>query len=134
MKDYQITLHQAGTEEVTIMALMAKTVKEAINHAHRCMGQGWFTVTIVEAAWHMEHEILEEIVYGRISDLVDQMSYHQNANDFIMVAVLHEEIKQLTSHMKDEDYDFFYSTDHKYLNEQWTTNNSQTKKTWSISV
>ena len=51
MKDYQITLHQVGTEEVTIMALMAKTVKEAINHAHRCMGQGWFTVTIVEAAW-----------------------------------------------------------------------------------
>jgi len=50
MKDYQITLHQVGTEEVTIMALMAKTVREAINHAHRCMGQGWFTVTIVEAA------------------------------------------------------------------------------------
>ena len=66
----------------------------------------------------MQHEVLEEIVYGRISDLVDQMSYHQNANDFIMVAVLHEEIKQLTSHMKDDDYDFFYSTDHKYLGEQ----------------
>ena len=30
----------------------------------------------------------------------------------------HDEIKQLTSHMKDEDYSFFYSTDHKYLGEQ----------------
>ena len=69
----------------------------------------------------MQHEVLEEIVYGRISDLVDQMSYHQNANDFIMVAILHDEIKQLTSHMKDDDYDFFYSTDHKYLD--WTMNN-----------
>ena len=59
----------------------------------------------------MQHEILEEIVYGRISDLVDQMACHQNAGDAIMVAVLHDEIKQLTSHMKDEDYDFFYSTD-----------------------
>ena len=63
----------------------------------------------------MEHETLEEIVYGRISDLVDQMSYHQSSNNPVMVAVLHEEIKQLTSHMKDEDYDFFFSTDHKYL-------------------
>ena len=63
----------------------------------------------------MKTEILDEIVSGRISDLVDQMSYHQNANDFIMVAVLNEEIRQLTSHMDDEDYSFFYSTDHKYL-------------------
>ena len=63
----------------------------------------------------MQHEILDEIVNGRISDLVDQMSYHQNANDFIMVAVLNEEIRQLVSHMDDEDYDFFYSTDHKFL-------------------
>ncbi len=63
----------------------------------------------------MQHEVLEEIVYGRISDLVDQMSYHQNANDFIMVAVLHDEIKQLTSHMKDEDYSFFFAKDLRHL-------------------
>ncbi len=66
----------------------------------------------------MEYETLEEIVCGRISDLVDQMSYHQSSNNPVMVAVLHEEIKQLTSHMKDEDYDFFFSTDYKYLDEQ----------------
>ncbi len=63
----------------------------------------------------MEHEILEEIVYGRISDLVDQMAYHQNVGDAIMVAVLHEEIKMLTAHMKDEDYSFFYAQDLRHL-------------------
>ena len=63
----------------------------------------------------MQHEILEEIVFGRIGDLVDQMVIHQNAGDFIMVAALHDEIKQLTSHMKDEDYSFFYSTDLRHL-------------------
>ena len=66
----------------------------------------------------MEYETLEEIVCGRISDLVDQMSFHQSSDNHIMVAVLHEEIKQLTSHMKDEDYDFFFSTDCKYLDQQ----------------
>jgi hypothetical protein len=65
----------------------------------------------------MQHEILEEIVFGRIGDLVDQMAIHQNAGDFIMVAALHAEIKQLTSHMKDEDYDFFYSTDLRHLDQ-----------------
>ena len=63
----------------------------------------------------MQHEILEEIVFGRIGDLVDQMAIHQNAGDFLMVAALHDEIKQLTSHMKDDEYDFFYATDCKYL-------------------
>ena len=63
----------------------------------------------------MDYEILEEIVAGRIGDLVDQMAIHQNAGDFIMVAALHDEIKQLTSHMKDDDYDFFYSTDLRHL-------------------
>ena len=65
----------------------------------------------------MQTEILDEIVSGRISDLVDQMCYHQNSNDSIMVAVLNEEIRQLTSHMDDEDYSFFYSTDYKYLDQ-----------------
>ena len=65
----------------------------------------------------MQHEILEEIVAGKIGDLVDQMAIHQNAGDFIMVAALHDEIKQLTSHMKDEDYNFFYSTDLRHLDQ-----------------
>ena len=50
MKDFKLTLNQVGTNEVAHMALMAKTIKEAINHAHRCMGQGWFTTTVIEAA------------------------------------------------------------------------------------
>ena len=59
----------------------------------------------------MQHEILEEIVAGKIGDLVDQMAVHHNAGDFIMVAALHDEIKQLTTHMKDDDYSFFYAQD-----------------------
>ena len=50
---------------------------------------------------HLKKSSLEEFLI-----LCDQMAYHQNANDFIMVAVLHDEIKQLTAHMKDDDYDF----------------------------
>ena len=65
----------------------------------------------------MDHEILEEIVAGKIGDLVDQMAIHQNAGDFIMVAALHDEIKQLTAHMKDDDYNFFYSTDLRHLDQ-----------------
>ena len=63
----------------------------------------------------MDYEILEELVAGRISDLVDQMAIHQNAGDAIMVAALHDEIKQLTAHMKDEDYSFFFAHDLRHL-------------------
>ena len=63
----------------------------------------------------MQYETLEEIVCGRISDLVDQMAYHQSSGDQVMLAVLHDEIKQLSSHMKDDDYEFFYTTDYKHL-------------------
>ena len=63
----------------------------------------------------MNYETLEEIVCGRIEDLVDQMAFHQSAGNDVMLAVLHDEIKQLTSHMKDDEYDFFYATDCKHL-------------------
>jgi hypothetical protein len=65
----------------------------------------------------MKHEVLEEVVAAKISDLVDQMAIHQNAGDFIMVAALHDEIKQLTSHMKDDDYEFFYAKDLRHLDQ-----------------
>jgi hypothetical protein len=46
MKDYKITLHRIHSDEVAMMALRAKTDKDAINKAHRCMGQDWYTVAI----------------------------------------------------------------------------------------
>ena len=75
---------------------------------------------IINALWIMNYETLEEIVCGRIEDLVDQMAFHQSAGNDVMLAVLHDEIKQLTSHMKDDEYDFFYATDCKHL-DKWTT-------------
>ena len=49
MKDFKITLNQVNTDGVAFMALRAETVKKAINKANRCMGNGWFTVTVQEA-------------------------------------------------------------------------------------
>ena len=46
LQDYKVTLHQVGTDDIAFMALRAKTDKEAINKAHRCMGQGWYTVAL----------------------------------------------------------------------------------------
>ena len=49
MKDFKLTLNQVNTDGVAFMALRAPNAKEAMNKAHRCMGQTWFTVTIEEA-------------------------------------------------------------------------------------
>jgi hypothetical protein len=49
MKDFKITLNRRYSDEVAWMALRATTAAKAINKAHACMGQDWFTVTI-EAA------------------------------------------------------------------------------------
>lgn len=65
----------------------------------------------------MNYETLEEIVCGRISDLVDQMVIHQNNGDEVMLGVLHQEIQDLKAAMKSDDPDdnFFYVTDFRYL-------------------
>ena len=49
MRDFKLTLNQVNTDGVAFMALRAPNAKEAMNKAHRCMGQNWFTVTIEEA-------------------------------------------------------------------------------------
>ncbi len=66
----------------------------------------------------MNYETLEEIVMGRISDLVDQLVHHQANNDEVMMAIVHQEIKELTAAMDSDDTEdqFFYVKDYKYLN------------------
>ena len=49
MKDFKITLNRRYSDEIAWMVLRAADVVKAINKAHACMGQDWFTVT-VEAA------------------------------------------------------------------------------------
>jgi len=46
MKDFKITLHRQHSDEVAIMALRAENETKAINKAHHCMGQDWYTVVI----------------------------------------------------------------------------------------
>tara|TARA_R110001592_G_scaffold115766_1_gene316424 strand:- start:853 stop:1047 length:195 start_codon:yes stop_codon:yes gene_type:complete len=64
----------------------------------------------------MEYESLEEVICGRMSDLVDQLIIHQNSGDEILFSLVRQELEDLKSAASDEDYDFFFSTDHKFLN------------------
>jgi hypothetical protein len=46
MKDFKITLHQAGTQAVAQMAIQHFDATQAMMKARRCMGKEWFVVTI----------------------------------------------------------------------------------------
>lgn len=65
----------------------------------------------------MNYETLEELVSSRISDLVDQLVIHQSNGNEVMMAVVHQEIKDLTSAMDSEDStdEFFYVHDLRHL-------------------
>jgi len=49
MKDFTITLHEQGTDAVAQMTLRMVDAVQAMNRARRCMGKGWFVVTLIEA-------------------------------------------------------------------------------------
>ena len=49
MKDYTITLKHQGTDAVAQLALRHFDATRAMNKARRCMGKGWFIVTLIEA-------------------------------------------------------------------------------------
>ena len=65
----------------------------------------------------MNYETLEELAMSRVSDLVDQLVHHQANGDEVMMAVVHQEIKDITTAMDSDDAadHFFYVTDHRYL-------------------
>lgn len=65
----------------------------------------------------MNHETLEELACGRISDLVDQLVEHQANGDEVLMAIVHAEIKDLTAALDSEDAadNFFYAQDYRYL-------------------
>ena len=65
----------------------------------------------------LEYETLEELACSRISDLVDHLVELQAKGDEVMMAIVHAEIKELSRAMDDKDYDFFYVTDYKYIND-----------------
>lgn len=48
MKDYQITLHQQGTDAIAKMVIRDLDAVHAMHKARACMGQTWFVVTLIE--------------------------------------------------------------------------------------
>ena len=65
----------------------------------------------------MNYDTLEELACSRIEDLVDQLVRHQSNGDEVLMAVVKQEIKDLTSAMDSDDPsdEFFYATDYKHL-------------------
>ena len=65
----------------------------------------------------MNHETLEELAMGRVSDLVDQLVNHQQNGDEVMMAIVHQEIKDITSAMDSDDAtdNFFFLRDLRHL-------------------
>ena len=65
----------------------------------------------------MQYETLEELACGRISDLVDQLVEHQANGDEVLMAIVHAEIKDLTSALDADDAadNFFFAQDYRYL-------------------
>ena len=68
----------------------------------------------------MDYETLEELAMSRVSDLVDQLVHHQANGDEVMMAIVHQEIKEITTAMDsdDEEDKFFYVKDFRYLNDK----------------
>jgi hypothetical protein len=65
----------------------------------------------------MTNETFEELACGRISDLVDRLVEHQANGDEVLMAIVNEEIRDLTAALDSEDAadNLFYATDYRYL-------------------
>ena len=65
----------------------------------------------------MHYDTLEELAMGRVSDLVDQLVRHQQNGDEVMMAIVYQEIKQITSAMDSDDAtdNFLYARDFRHL-------------------
>ena len=56
----------------------------------------------------MNTETFYEVTVGRISDLVDQIQYHQSMGNDVLVSVLNTEVRDLTEALDNEE-EFFYA-------------------------
>jgi len=66
----------------------------------------------------MNYDELSELASTRIIDMVDQLSVLQNSGDKVSMAILHEEIKSLTSAL-DADDEILAMTYHRHLSESF---------------
>lgn len=65
----------------------------------------------------MNYNQLSELVCSRINDLVDQLVRLQENGDEVNMAIVNNEIRELTAAMDSEDAsdNFFFATDYKHL-------------------
>lgn len=65
----------------------------------------------------MERSQLDELAMSYISDLVDQLIILQEKGDEVSMAIVHQEIKDLTRALDSNDAsdNFFFATDYRYL-------------------
>ncbi len=66
----------------------------------------------------MNYDELSELASTRIIDMVDQLSVLQDSGDRVSMAILHEEIKSLTSAL-DADDEILAMTYHRHLSESF---------------
>ena len=66
----------------------------------------------------MNYDEISELASSRIIDLVDQLSVLQDAGDKVTMALLHDEIKSLTTAM-DTDEEILVMTYHRHLSESF---------------
>ena len=65
----------------------------------------------------MNYETLQELACGRISDLVDQLAFHQANGDEVLMQLVNQEIRDLTAALDSDDAadNFFYAQDLKHI-------------------
>ena len=66
----------------------------------------------------MNYDELSELASTRLIDMVDQLSVLQDSGDKVSMAILHEEIKSLTSAL-DADDEILAMTYHRHLSESF---------------
>ena len=66
----------------------------------------------------MNYDELSELASTRIIDMVDQLSVLQDSGDKVSMAILHEEMKSLTSAL-DADDEILAMTYHRHLSESF---------------
>ena len=66
----------------------------------------------------MDYDELSDLASNRVIDLIDQLTVLQKSGDRVNMAVVHDEIKSLTSAM-DTDEEILTMTYHRHLSESF---------------
>lgn len=67
----------------------------------------------------MDYQTLAEYAADRVITLVDQYAHHLENEDEVNAGIVKAELDELTSHMDNEDYDFFWHAYHRNLSDDF---------------